>query len=581
MEIHCYAEIPLEQDEPVPAIRQFARILREGATDTGKAEIDLNLIGGSARAKAALREFRPERTKKAAFQRALEITEELTKLGAAKIKSLNYLLSAEGFRWRGSREDTSASLALLDGKVLRRNKRFDLTAHLTFEARGPEDAFIEEMLAGIAREAGIRFRVQASVMSVRSDEPGRAKPDELLVIGLAWTELIERVTQKAGARISLQSVPHLMTTHEAMKFQFDPKKFGKSVRVDFTRIVEKWLKEEFPDYRRGQQAHDGQLLHKEIADGLETILSLDKKPKAFSKEFTVGLGIGLTSPRFAPTPDRPLRFSVNLFRLFGIAPLGLKWTYYTEADLREALQGAAALVKEVLAIFEPEAALMRDAHRRKLEEFVGPREVSAKEGYELARPLARAWAEDAGLMRLGSSTLGALHQILFHDVRFASNVEGRLAIAGEWHLTFYSPQKEENLHVTVPCRGAIQQARTDAPEGRHWPSDRDQMLREGWIDSVEALRMARKAAKSKAAPREREEIQQFELSSRATTTGMGVLLSVLGAREIPMDTRWRISFSDLSEGKRRMMMVEVPAYGEGEPHVTVQAFDKHGRPVEP
>ena len=491
MEIHCFASVPLEQDEPVPAIRQFVRLLRDGAVGTGHGEIDLNLIGTSARARRTIQEFRPERTKGEAFARSLEIAEELTNLGAAQIKSLHFLLSADGFRSKGSSEGSSAKLVLLDGKSFQRKQRFDLSAHLIFEASDPQEPFIGKMLGEIAKAAGIRFQVQASLMRVQPNEPGRATPEELFVTVLTWMELIEDVGAKIRERISLAGIPHLMTTYEAHKFIFDPGKFGKSVRVDFTRMVRKWLKEEFPEYTRYPDALDGETLHKEIAEDLVATLGVDKKPKSFSKEFTMGLGVGLTSPRFAPTADRPFQLAVNLFRLFGIAPLPMQWTYYTEADLQEALRGAAVLAKQVLAIFEPEATKMQRAHKRSIEEFAGPREVSAKEAYELALPLLNTWAEDAGLMRIVSNTISGPHTGLFPLSLPALNGEGRLAMNGGWWLQFHSRSKKENLYVTVPCRGCIMQTLLDAPEGRYWPSDGDQILRDGWIDSVEALRIAR------------------------------------------------------------------------------------------
>ena len=43
--------------------------------------------------------------------------------------------------------------------------------------------------------------------------------------------------------------------------------------------------------------------------------------------------------------------------------------------------------------------------------------------------------------------------------------------------------------MSVPCRGRIMQTLLDAPDGHHWPSDGDQILLDGWIDSVEALRI--------------------------------------------------------------------------------------------
>jgi hypothetical protein len=581
MQIHCFAEFPLEQDDPVPAIRQFVRLLRDGALDTVRGEVGLNLVATSTRGRTTIQEFRPERTKGQPFARALDIAGELTNLGSAQIKSLHFILSAEGFRWKGSSETSSARLLLLDGKSFQRKQRFNLSAHLMLEATDPRDPAIQKMLAEIAKATGLQFKLQSSTMRIEPNESGRATPEELFVTVLSWIELIEEIGTKVREKVSLAGIPHLMTTYQAHNFLFDPGKMGKSVRVDFTRIARNWLKAEFPEYKRVPDALDGELLHKEIAEGLMVTLSIDKKPKAFSKEFTIGLGVGLTSPRFAPTPDRPLTFGVNLFHLFGIAPLPMQWTYYKEADLREALRGAAPLVKQVLAIFELEAMKLQRAYERGLEEFEGPRQISAKEAFELALPLVKAWAEDGGLMRIGSHVISGQHLPFSPLPLPALDGQGRLATNGGWWMQFHSHSKRQNLYVRVPSRGKITQTLLDAPEGRHWPSDADQILPDGWIDSVEALRRARAAAGQQIASRATEEIQQFELSSSANVAKMfGTLRPPFRDGMFPMDRSWRISFSLNSEKERRITSITVPAYGDGTPAVTVHAFDKLGRPVQ-
>ena len=554
-------------------------MLRESAVETDKAEIDLNLIGGSARARTTIEEFQPGRSKGVAFEKALDVAEELTNLAAAKIKSLSFIFSAEGFRWKGSNEGAPGKLALMDGKVFHRKKRFDLMAFLVFEAADSKEPFIEKMFGEITKATGIRFQLQASQMHVGTKEKGRATPEELFVTSLTWMELIERVGEKVQGQITLADLPHLMTKPEALKFLFDPSKFGKSVRVDFTRILRRWLKEEFPDYKRIPEAVDGELLQKEIAEGVVATLSVEKRAKAFSKEFTIGLGVGLTSPRFAPAPDRPFDLTVNLFRLFGVAPLPMQWTYHAEADLNEALKGAATLVKQVLAIFEQEAAQMRSAHERSVEEFEGPREVSAKEAHELAMPLAESWAADAGLIRITSNMITARHLAALSVPAPATNGAGRLAMNGGWWLQFHSRRKQENLYVTVPWRGRIAQTRLDAPEGRHWPSDGDQILRDGWMDSVEAVGLARATAQDEGKTNTLGEIQQFELSSRANLAATGVLRPPFRDGMFVMEAAWRISFSQTSEKERSIASVTVPAYGGGAPILEVHAFDKMGRPM--
>jgi hypothetical protein len=152
---------------------------------------------------------------------------------------------------------------------------------------------------------------------------------------------------------------------------------------------------------------------------------------------------------------------------------------------------------------------------------------------------------------------------------------------GGWWLQFNSRSKQENLYVTVPCHGHIKQIVMDAPLGRQWPSDGDQILREGWIDSVEALRKARAAAEQQTASSGADGIQQFELSSQANVKSVGTLRPPFREGMFPMETSWRISFSVMNEKERRITSVAVPAYGDGAASVTVHAFDKHGRPVQP
>lgn len=250
MEIRCFATLPLDQDEPIPCVQQFVRVLRTCVEDFERAGVDLNLIGVSKRAVTTIQEFQPARTKAVPFQRALEITEELTHLGLAKTKSLHFILTAEGFRWKGSTTGTSARLALLDGKSLQRKQRFTLYANLTFDVADANDPSIAKMVADIAARTGIRFEKEASFMRFKPQEPGRVTLEELFVTALTWLELVESVGQKVQKAISLDGIPHLMTTPEAHNFVFDPAKFGKSVPVNFSRLARKWLKDELPEFKR-------------------------------------------------------------------------------------------------------------------------------------------------------------------------------------------------------------------------------------------------------------------------------------------------------------------------------------------
>ena len=145
-------------------------------------------------------------------------------------------------------------------------------------------------------------------------------------------------------------------------------------------------------------------------------------------------------------------------------------------------------------------------------------------------------------------------------------------------MQFHSRTKHENLYVTVPCHGPVTQTRLDAPAGRHWPSDVDQILRDGWMDSDEAARAALAAAQEKDAADSNTE-GQFELSSRANVLAAKVLGLPMRDDMFEITAAWRISFSRMNEKERRITSVSVPAHGGGAPVVEMHAYDKHGRPI--
>ncbi len=579
MKINCFLTLPLDEDEPIPAIHQFVQILRSHAVDTKSAEIDLHLLGMSARAKSTIEAFKPERAKGAVFAKALEITEELTALQPAKMKSLQFLLSAEGFRWKGSSPGTSARLALLDTKSFQRQKRFQLSALLVAESPMAEDAAIEKMIADIAVATGIQFEKQASIVNVGPNEPGRVTSEELLVTVLVWEEIIEQIRETLSETVPLEGIPHLMTTAQAHDFLFDPRKLGKSVRVNFSGIVRKWLKKEFPDYKKTTDyLWEGESLYKEIETGVMARLRIDKRARAFSKEFSISLGLGLTSPKYATSPDRPFDLPANLFQLFGLWPQPLQWTYFSESDLFEALSGASSLMKQVLPIFESQAKRIVQASTRRLSDFPGPRALSAKDAYDVALVPAKKWMEDAALLRANSmNVVGPYLRNIGFDLPTLDD-QGRAAVGGGWRFSFYSRKKGVTLFVSVPFRGAITQTLMDSPEGRSWPSHADQILRDGWIDSVEALWLARAIIQDESKVDLSAEVQMFELASHANVLVTGIIQGPMRDGMFPMESRWRISFSRTSGDGRSIAMVTVPAYGDAPATIEVHDYDKRGRP---
>jgi len=70
---------------------------------------------------------------------------------------------------------------------------------------------------------------------------------------------------------------------------------------------------------------------------------------------------------------------------------------------------------------------MRKASERRIEEFEGPREVSAKEAYVAGSAKSfKAWAGDAGLLRITSNMISAPYLSSFPVVLPVTNGKGRL-----------------------------------------------------------------------------------------------------------------------------------------------------------
>ena len=130
MKLQCLASIRLATEGPVAGISGFVAALRTSALVTDGASLQLTLVGTSARAAAALHEFRPERAMAVPFAQGLDVVEEVARLAPAKLRSLRVIATAKDFRWQGAPPDSSARLILLDGGSGRRKPRFRLEAQL-------------------------------------------------------------------------------------------------------------------------------------------------------------------------------------------------------------------------------------------------------------------------------------------------------------------------------------------------------------------------------------------------------------------------------------------------------------------
>jgi hypothetical protein len=564
MNIRCFANLEVNQDEAVPVIRQFVATLRERAVPAAGAKVELDLSGLSKRAAVTIAEFNPKRTTGVPFAQALDIVEELTALTLARIGSLFFTLQAEGFRWKGAPENCSCSILVLDGKAFQRKQRFSITALIDFQAANPKDQAVAGMLEAVEKASGIKFEVQSAAIRLEPDEPGKATGEQILVSHLAWQDVLETAGEKIRPALSLAGIPRLMSSHESIDARFDPAKLGKSVRVNFAGIVKRWGKRSFPEYRPVESEFS---FVKPLTSEIATGFVLDKKPGAFSKNFSISLEVRLTAPVFTALESRPLVFDASMFELFQVGPLPLQWVYFTEADLEEALDGARKLLAGVLPVLEEEVRRsLSTILSRRVDEFEGPRRLSAREAYDLVLPRVRSWAPDAKLQCIQCCPM--VVRAGAHTLEFLCCDGGRLSDNGQWRLRFHSSKRHEVCDVRAPHRGRIRQMNSRDNRGRAWPSDAELTIAEGWMDSTAALDVVQSIAAQQQPP--------------VDTKGTALDLRVQGGITRQMQIAWWCNLAERNHaGELRLLQVTVPAHGQAPPSVVIHRFDRMGMPVRP
>jgi hypothetical protein len=566
LQIRSVCDIPIEADEPVAVIRQFVRILRQCAVPATDARIAIRLIGVSARAATAIREFSPRRTDGASFAEALAIVEELAALAPAKLKSLSLHLSAEDFHWKGASAATRGKLQLLDLKSFRQKQRFGLTSILDLHAADPRSDEVVALLAAVKGQSGLGFSIESSAVVFEATDRQRATAEQLLVTQLAWNELTHAVAERLRPIVDIISLPQLMSSSASISYRFDPSKMGKSVRVDFRKIVQRWFKEHFADYEPRKVREDDHGIRKTIAPHLNLFFYFDKHPRAFSKTFTARFGMEFTAPQYAVTPDRPYRLQADFLELFELFMYG--WSYFTKEDLLKALDGSLATIRSVLTLMEQGGPrYLGEALERKLDEFDGPREITAREACDLALPLVREWAYDATLNSIQLFLILTNTEFVTAGLPSHSG-EGRLGPAGQWRMIFHSAARREKMQLLVPFRGVIRRSRFPFSRGEEMFSSPELgrlqglfAFVDGWIDSGQAL----ERALSRVAPE-------------------GLTEAELGAFEMRYDWKngptWRFSLQKKKKKDHpfKTVQVLVPAYGKGEAQASVTQFDQDGVP---
>jgi hypothetical protein len=406
-------------------------------------------------------------------------------------------------------------------------------------------------LRAIEAATALRFDESRSEVWLRPADPGRATPDELLITALTWNEIVERVGRQLREHVDYQREGCVMTGVRAGERAVHASEQAPAARVDFRRLAERWLKRDFPAYTPTGGPLEAGIRARSVTPEVVLGFAVDKKAGPLSRMFRVQISAGLTSWRFAAAADRPAWFAIDLFRLFGIAPVPLVFSYRSGDELSDAFASATRLLRPALELLEAQLPSLAAAHARPLSEFAGPRMLSAREAHELAAPQALRWADDAVLFRISSTVSTPERYDLMLNIHRMVQDTGRIGTSGGWWLRFHSRRLQENLHLTVPCYGPITETLAEAPAGRQWPSEVDQTIREGWIDSTQAASMALQKAREQHPG---TALAGLQLESNASGVRDGLSGAPLRDGMFDMQTVWQIR---LSQHDQPLLM---PAY---------------------
>ena len=235
---------------------------------------------------------------------------------------------------------------------------------------------------------------------------------------------------------------------------------GKRARVDFTRVVKKFMRRRFPNWELVERGGDELVFEDPIRVGLDLQILFERHHHwGLGKAFTIGIGLRMRADDFC---HAHITASRNVFALFGSGEEP-SWTYVTEAELLERLDVAATVLEKVLPRFEELALQRLRPSPTKLPDDVERQDVStARSGLVYANRAAKVWRGDAWLTRV---TGGG-----------DSIVAGKASWAGGWQYQFRTSETAESgVWIVVPAIGPISTqvysfptAFTSLPVGEEW-----------------------------------------------------------------------------------------------------------------
>jgi hypothetical protein len=330
--------------------------------------------------------------------------------------------------------------------------RYFADAVCEFEAESKSGPEAMQTLQELREALGVEWKKPAAVPDLsRADRPSAA---EMTVVEQCIREAFVQAAadlDRAGA--TLAGGPHLYSPMGATYKRMQDITGGIHEKIDLMSEVKQFMRANFPDHPACRLGGSAPAFRKRLADHLDGLLIVERSGGGFGKCFSLQYHVDFPGTRFAGEAMDPLSRSRSLFSLFHKGGMGPVWAYAVAADLEQALADCGAVLRVALPALEARLAEYLSPVPEALPAGMPMRgRLSAREAYEEALWIAKAWSADARFVGVHS---GGLH-IVGHELARGVDLDGRLQSHGRWLVRFESKRLNSDLFVDVPHSGQIQ-----------------------------------------------------------------------------------------------------------------------------
>ena len=212
------------------------------------------------------------------------------------------------------------------------------------------------------------------------------------VRSLCIQDVFRQLQTELGTRaIAWETPPGLMSESDTFNQRMADVAQRKRANVNFVSVVKRFIRRRYQFWTFEESDGDFVIFENLPVARLSLRLLFERNHHwGLGKAFSLGLGIKLDSDDFGTA----VKIDSNLFTLFGSDDRP-GWSYVTEEDLENYLLSVGHLLDQVLDRFEAIAMASLFPLPTKAPESIEVRgNLSAQEGWEIARPLAYFQARD-------------------------------------------------------------------------------------------------------------------------------------------------------------------------------------------